>query len=74
MIVVADTSPLRYLIVLEQADVLRDLFQRVVIPEEVWSEFAAPEGTGRSPALDGSGSGVVGNPPRITDTRHSHGP
>jgi predicted nucleic acid-binding protein len=42
MIVVADTSPLRYPIVLQQAEVLRDLFQRVVIPEEVWPELRHP--------------------------------
>jgi predicted nucleic acid-binding protein len=33
MIVIADTSPLHYLILLEHADVLQHLYGRMIIPE-----------------------------------------
>jgi predicted nucleic acid-binding protein len=41
MIVIADTSPLHYLILLELADVLQHLYGRVIIPEAVVSELQA---------------------------------
>ncbi len=39
MIVVADASPLQYLIQLDEADLLRALYQAVHIPEEVFAEL-----------------------------------
>ena len=42
MIVIADTSPLRYLILVEVAEVLPLLFQRVLIPDEVYEELRHP--------------------------------
>ncbi len=42
MIIVADTSPLRYLIVIEEAHVLPVLYGRVAIPPAVLSELANP--------------------------------
>jgi len=42
MIVIADTSPLHYLILVQVADVLPRLFQRVLIPDEVYSELRHP--------------------------------
>jgi predicted nucleic acid-binding protein len=39
MIVVADTSPLNYLILIDEAGLLPDLFGRVLIPEAVASEL-----------------------------------
>jgi len=45
MIVVADSSPLHYLILIEQVQLLQRLYSEVVIPEEVLSEltrFGAP--------------------------------
>jgi predicted nucleic acid-binding protein len=42
MIVIADTSPLRYLILVEAADVLPQLFQQVLIPDEVYAELGHP--------------------------------
>jgi predicted nucleic acid-binding protein len=39
MIVIADTSPLHYLILLEHADVLQHLYGRVIIPEAVVREL-----------------------------------
>jgi predicted nucleic acid-binding protein len=41
MIVIADTSPLHYLILLEHADVLQHLYGRVIIPEAVVRELQA---------------------------------
>ena len=47
MIVVGDTGPLNYLLLIEQVEVLPSLFSRVVIPRAVAVELAsasAPEG------------------------------
>jgi len=41
MIVIADTSPLHYLILLERAEVLQHLYGRVIIPEAVVRELQA---------------------------------
>ena len=41
MIVVADSSPLHYLILVEQTDLLRHLYGEVVIPDVVVSELLA---------------------------------
>lgn len=41
MIVIADTSPLHYLVLLEQAEVLQHLYGRVIIPEAVVRELQA---------------------------------
>jgi predicted nucleic acid-binding protein len=41
MIVVADTSPLNYLVLIEEADLLPKLFGRVVIPQAVFNELHA---------------------------------
>ena len=43
MIVVADTSPLYYLILIGEAEVLRRLYGRVVIPEAVLRELQNPQ-------------------------------
>ena len=41
-VVVADTSPLNYLTLIELIDVLPRLYGRVVIPREVLSELTSP--------------------------------
>ena len=41
MIVVADSSPLHYLILLEQAEILRHLYGNVLIPDAVAAELRA---------------------------------
>ena len=41
MIVVADSSPLHYLILLEQTELLHRLYERVLIPEAVAAELRA---------------------------------
>jgi predicted nucleic acid-binding protein len=42
MIVVADSSPLHYLILINEARLLAQLYSEVVIPEEVLSELTRP--------------------------------
>ena len=41
--VVADTSPLNYLILIHQINLLPDLYGRVLIPESVLKELSAIE-------------------------------
>lgn len=41
MIVVADTTPLHYLVILDHADVLQKLFGQIVVPEAVCRELQA---------------------------------
>jgi hypothetical protein len=43
MIVIADTTPLNYLVLIEQAEILPQLYNRVFIPPAVWEEFQRPE-------------------------------
>lgn len=43
MIVVADSGPLHYLILLEHADLLRRFYGQVVIPDAVANELSAPD-------------------------------
>ncbi len=42
MIVVADSSPLHYLVLIEQVDLLRRLYSEVLIPEAVLAELSRP--------------------------------
>jgi len=46
MIVIADTSPLRYLILVQASDVLPELFHRVLIPDEAYAELRHPGAPG----------------------------
>jgi predicted nucleic acid-binding protein len=39
MIVVADTTPLNYLVLIDEIEVLPALYQRVLVPEEVHREL-----------------------------------
>lgn len=41
MIVVSDTTPLNYLVLIGQQELLARLFERVVIPRAVWTELQA---------------------------------
>jgi hypothetical protein len=43
MVVVADTSPINYLILIGEIGVLQQLYHRVVIPEEVFGELMDTE-------------------------------
>jgi predicted nucleic acid-binding protein len=42
MLVVADTSPINYLVLIEQIDILPRLYSRVMIPPAVLAELAHP--------------------------------
>jgi predicted nucleic acid-binding protein len=42
MIVIADSTPLNYLILIHQVDLLPQLFDRVLIPPAVFEELPAP--------------------------------
>lgn len=42
-VVVADTSPINYLVLIDCMDVLRRLYARIVIPEEVLNELTSNE-------------------------------
>jgi predicted nucleic acid-binding protein len=44
MIIISDTTPLNYLALIGQQELLVRLFQRVIVPQEVWTELQA-EGT-----------------------------
>ncbi len=59
MVVVADTSPLNYLILIDEIGLLAELYQRILIPDLVFEELrhadAPPlmdEAVGRAEALD----------------------
>jgi predicted nucleic acid-binding protein len=43
MIVVSDTSPLHYLVLIDQVEVLPRLFDRVIVPPAVISELSRPQ-------------------------------
>jgi len=43
MIVIADTSPLNYLVLIGEVAILQRLYNRVIIPEAVWRELRHPE-------------------------------
>jgi predicted nucleic acid-binding protein len=43
MIVVADTSPINYLLLINQIDLLPHLFQEIIIPDVVRDEMLDPE-------------------------------
>jgi len=42
-LVVADTGPLHYLVLIGHAELLPELFQRVTVPDAVWRELRHPE-------------------------------
>jgi hypothetical protein len=43
MIVIADTSPINYLLLIDQIDLLPRLFQQIVIPDVVRDEMLNPD-------------------------------
>jgi predicted nucleic acid-binding protein len=52
MIVVADSGPLHYLILLEHIDFLRRFYGHVVVPEPVAGELSAAAAPARRARLD----------------------
>ncbi len=43
MVVIADTSPLNYLVLIEEAEVLPRLYGKVVVPQAVLEELLHPD-------------------------------
>ena len=43
MIVIADTTPLNYLVLIDKVEILPQVYGRVLIPPAVWEEFQRPE-------------------------------
>jgi len=43
MIIVSDTAPLRYLISIDEADILESLFAKILIPQAVFDEMQQPK-------------------------------
>jgi predicted nucleic acid-binding protein len=43
MIVIADTSPINYLLLIDQIDLLPRLFQQIIIPDKVRDEMLNPD-------------------------------
>ena len=58
MIVIADTSPLHYLILLKHAEILLHLYGCVMIPEAVARELQAPKTPSTAP-VDRKSTGVA---------------
>ena len=69
MIVVADTTPLNYLVLIHQADLLPQLFGHVLIPPAVFAELHDPSAPG--PDLDRR-STTVARGPRSPYQSRSH--
>jgi predicted nucleic acid-binding protein len=58
MVVVADTSPINYLVLIEQIDLLTRLYTRILIPPAVLAELKhplAPKPVETGPAIRPSG-------------------
>lgn len=41
-VVVADTSPINYLVLIDAIHTLKDLYSRIVIPQDVFQELTSP--------------------------------
>jgi predicted nucleic acid-binding protein len=72
MIVVADASPLNYLVLIDQIGLLPILYQQVLIPEAVLAELRrprAPKSVGLWIASPAASNGVGWWPGSVEDTR-----
>ena len=65
MLIVSNTSPVNYLVLIGAIEVLPALHQRVVIPEAVWEEL-------RVPATPVSVRAWIENPPAWLEIRRPH--
>ena len=43
MVIIADTSPLNYLLLIDEVDILPKLYSHIVIPEAVFAELQRPK-------------------------------
>ena len=58
MIIVADTSPINYLVLIKEIEVLPRLYGKIVIPEAVREELLRPEAPRDCSNLDRAGACV----------------
>ena len=72
MIVVADTTPLLYLSRIGQVELLRSLYQQIVVPETVWREavIARPDEAGVESLRDAAWI-VISDQAERTGVEHS---
>jgi len=63
MLIVSNTSPINYLVLIDAIDVLPKLHERVAIPMAVWNEL-------RAPATPGTVRQWVDRPPDWIEIRH----
>jgi predicted nucleic acid-binding protein len=63
MIVIADTTPVNYLVLIDRVEILPQLYGRVLIPVAVWEELQRPE-TPEALRV------WVGQPPAWLEIRH----
>ena len=66
-LVIADTGPINYLLLISHIDILPALFDKVILPSPVKEELMDPE----APALVRA---WVGNPPKWLDVQQACGP
>jgi len=59
MILIADTSPLNYLVQIDHFDIVERLYGHVIIPEPVYRELTALQTPHKVRTLEWSRSGVV---------------
>jgi predicted nucleic acid-binding protein len=57
--IVADTTPLNYLILVRAVDVVPRIYGRVLIPPSVYAELSDPQATIAVPRVDGGGAILV---------------
>jgi predicted nucleic acid-binding protein len=71
MIVIADTSPLHYLILLDHTEVLQRLYGSVIIPEGVVRELQAEKNPGACPTVDHNATGMAANTANYRASGHN---
>jgi len=59
-LVVADTSPIRYLVRIGKIDLLPHLFEKIFLPSVVADELRHPSRTGCGTGLDATAARLVG--------------
>ena len=69
MIVVADTGPIHYLVLIGAVDVLKPLYGRVLVPQTVVEELKHAGGAGGRPDVERAATGVAGEAGPCLPTR-----
>ena len=71
MLVVVDTTPINYLVLIDHVLLLASLYEQVIIPRAVAAELPAPESPRRRASLGGQPAALVydSSGPRATGPR-----